>query len=493
MKAFVAHITFECNEHVSQTVDVEDFRTLYGNECIDAMHIRDIFEDNGIEIIPSIFACGGPCGMVERRAFDFIENKILTTIKNNLKEIDGIYLQFHGASGVLDLEDVSAEHHIIKKIREIVGAYMPIAMIMDPHGNITRVITDNVNIVRCYRESPHIDTVESERIVATKLVDLMKNRRPMRPVLRKLPIMVGGERSVSSMEPVKSINALLDKAEEDSRVFSCSWHVGYIRHDDDKLGAAIVVVPNHAEDREYCGKVADEISEFVWEHHKEFKFSGNYDEPDDAVKHTIEANKKTSVITDSGDNCGAGGSGHNTVMLREFLNQKVTDKKVLIAGINDPKANSFLLKSKTGSSVEFDLGINESELSAPVHIKGEIIAIGDEYNGLGYATVFGKALGKCPIVRIENTLIDVLVMDKNVQYGNMDQFEKAGVHFHDYDIVVVKMGYLDTYLIPETAYHNMALTDGPTIQRAEKIPYRRIARPMWPIDEFEKLYYIDRT
>ena len=493
MKVFVAHITFECNEHVSQTVDVEDFRTLYGNECIDAMHIRDIFEDNGIEIIPSILAGGVPSGMIERRAFDFIENKILTTIKNNLKEIDGLYLQFHGASGVLDLEDVSAEHHILKRIREIVGIHMPIAMIMDPHGNITREITDNVNIVRCYRESPHIDSVESERIVATKLVDLMKNRRPMRPVLRKLPIMVGGERSVSSMEPVKSINALLDKAEEDPRVFSCSWHVGYIRHDDDKLGAAIVVVPNKPEDREYCGKVADEISEFVWKHHKEFKFSGNYDEPWDAVKHTVEANKKTSVITDSGDNCGAGGSGHNTVMLQEFLKQKITDKKVLIAGINDPKANVFLLKSKVNDEVEFELGIGETKFSKSVRIKGKIIAIGDEYNGLGHASISGKALGKCPIVRIDNTLIDVLVMDKNVQYGNMDQFEKAGVHFHDYDIVVVKMGYLDTFLIPETAYHNMALSDGPTIQRAEKIPYKRIARPMWPIDEFEELYYIDRT
>ena len=142
-------------------------------------------------------------------------------------------------------------------------------------------------------------------------------------------------------------------------------------------------------------------------------------------------------------------------MLREFLKQNVMDKKVLIAGINDPKANVYLNKYQVGDAVKFDLGVGEDELSAPVHIQGKIIAIGDEYNGL--------------------------------------EHEKAGVHFHDYDIVVVKMGYLDTYLIPETAYHNMALTDGPTIQRAEKIPYKKIPRPIWPTDEFEKLYYVDRT
>lgn len=493
MNVFVAHITSECNEHVSQTFKIEDFHILYGNECIDAMNVRDIFEKNGIGIIPSIFAGGTPGGMIERDAFDFIAEKILSTLKKNLLHIDALYLQFHGASGVLNLDDVSAEHYLIKRIREIVGVHMPIAMVMDPHGNITHVLTDNVNIIRCYRESPHIDTVETERLVAEKLVELMKNRRPMRPVLRKLPIMVGGERSVSAMEPVRSINQMLDEAEKDPRVFSASWHVGYIRHDDDKLGAAIVVIPRMPEDRDYCEEVADNISRYVWDHRHLFTFTGNFDEPADAVRNTVERGKKTSVITDSGDNCGAGGYGQNTIMLREILRADLKGKSVLIAGINDPAANAELREKTVGTQVAFSLGVNEDINSAPVQIEGTIIAEGLEYHGLGHPTVSGKPLGKDVIVRVKEKNVDVLVMDTNVQYGNMDQFEKAGVHFHDYDIVIVKMGYLDTYLIPETSYHNMALTDGPTIQRAELIPYTRIARPMWPKDEFEKLYYIERT
>lgn len=39
----------------------------------------------------------------------------------------------------------------------------------------------------------------------------------------------------ASLEPMKSIYRMLDDAEEDPRVFSCSYHIGYIRHDDDKL------------------------------------------------------------------------------------------------------------------------------------------------------------------------------------------------------------------------------------------------------------------
>ena len=95
-------------------------------------------------------------------------------------------------------------------------------------------------------------------------------------------------------------------------------------------------------------------------------------------------------------------------------------------------------------------------------------------------------------MRVDGTHMDVLVMNHNVQYGTMEQFHAAGVEFHDYDIVVVKMGYLDTYLIPETRYHIMALTPGPTIQRSEQIPFKKIYRPMWPLDEMDELEYIEQ-
>lgn len=492
MKVFVARMSAECNEHVSIHLGLDGFQMNEGDAAIDKMNIRDIFEEEGIEIIPALYANAHPGGMIEREAYDFFEEKILSCIRRHLHELDGIYLQFHGASGVLDLDAVSAEHEMLPKIRAIVGEYMPIAMIMDPHGNVTKALTDRLNIVRCFRESPHVDTVESQRIVARKLVELMKHRRPMKPILRKLPILIGGERSVSTEEPVKSINRMINRAEEDERVFSISWHVGYIRHDDDKLGAAIVVIPSYPEYQEYCEKIADEVSQFVWDHRREFTFTGNFDEPDRAVKKALDYPEKTVVVTDSGDNCGAGGSGFNTLMVKEFLKADLQDKRVLIAGVNDPKSYRMLLSKEVGDAVEFSLGMGETPESQPVSLRGHVFKKGKQYIGFGDSIVRDHDLGESVIVRVEGSSLDILVMSRNIQYGNMPQFSALGVDFHDYDVVVVKMGYLDTYLIPETAYHIMALTDGPTIQRSERIPYKRIARPMWPIDEFDKLYYIEK-
>lgn len=487
MNVFVAHFTAECNDHVTHDADLGAFNIRHGEEAIDALRVRDIFEETGFGIIPSIYAALPPAGVIAADAFATIEGEIISDLKAHLDEIDGIYLQLHGASDVRGLECVSGEHALLKRIREIVGEHMPIAVALDPHGNVTAELCSRVNIVRCFRESPHIDTVETWRLVAEKLVDLMLHRRPMHPVLRKLPIAVDGERSMSAYEPLRTINAMLDEAEQDPRVFSSSYHVGYMRHDDDKLGAAIVVVPNTPADRAWCEEIADRVAAYTWEHRDEFTFSGNFAEPADAVRDAVAFAGKTAVITDSGDNCGAGAAGHNTQMLRELLAADLMGKSVLVAGINDPAANEYLGTCKEGEHVSFDLGTGEDVYAEPVHIEGTLKVAGDAQVG----SRNGWRVGPSYTASVDGTGVDVIVLNRNVQYGTMGQFTAAGVEFHDYDIVVVKMGYLDTFLIPETAYHTMALSGGATVQRCEDIQIRRMFRPMWPFDEMDELMLIE--
>lgn len=495
MKVYVAAISAECNEHVSKIAKLEDIHLMYGDECIDSMSIRDVFEPAGIEIIPGLSATVGTTGMIDRNAYEYMADYIINTAREHLFEIDAIYLQLHGASGVVDLDEVSGEHYLMKRLRALVGQFMPIALVEDPHGNMTKELGEATNIVRCYRESPHSDLVECGKIVAGKLVDLMKNRRPMKPIILKLPMLVGGEQSMSAYEPMKSINAMLDKAEEDPRVFSSCFFVGYLSHDDDKLGSAVAIVPNTPADYDYCLAKGKEIAQYVWDNRHEFHFRGIFDAPEDAIVNTLRDGKKTSVITDSGDNCGAGAMGQNTGLLKLMLKHyqdTETPKKVLFAGIRDVKAHAAINDCKVGDHVSFDLGANEDELSAPVHIEGTIIQHGDEYYGYGNSFFMGRQVGEINTVRIDGTLIDVMVLDVNVQYGHMYEFERAGLNFHDYDIVVVKMGYLDTFLIPETAYHNMAVTDGATVQEPQKFDFKRIYRPIWPLDDVKELTFIDR-
>ena len=83
---------------------------------------------------------------------------------------------------------------------------MPIAVVCDPHGNLTKEYVESTQIIRSYRESPHTDAIESDIRVAKELIDIMQNRQNIHSIYRKLPLILGGEQSVSTDEPVLSIN-----------------------------------------------------------------------------------------------------------------------------------------------------------------------------------------------------------------------------------------------------------------------------------------------
>lgn len=209
MKILIGMFTNEANEHIPYLADINDFDLAFGNETIRKLNVESVFQQADVELIPTIYASSGANGVIARRAFDYIERVFVEDVKKYLHEIDGIYLHLHGASEVEGLG--SGDHHILREIRKIVGEYLPIAIVCDPHGNLCQSYIDDTTIIRSYRESPHIDAQETKERVAQLLIDVMKKRQNIRPVYKKLPLILGGEQSVSTDEPVLSINRYMDK------------------------------------------------------------------------------------------------------------------------------------------------------------------------------------------------------------------------------------------------------------------------------------------
>lgn len=479
MKILLAHFTSESNEHVKEACEFKDYLIRRKESMINSMDVRDIFEEANIELIPSLYANGHAAGLVSADAFKQISAEILSAIKDHYNEIDGIYLFLHGASSVIDLPGSSGEHYLLKEIRKIVGKYLPIAIVMDPHGNVTEEFVNDANIVRCFRESPHTDRIETQRIVAKMFVDLLKSRRDIHPLICKLPLMLGGERSVSADEPLRSINQLLDEYEKDERVMSCSYHVGYLRHDDDKCGAAIVVVPNQLSDVEYCKNKCQGIADYVWKRRKDFHFTGIVGYLEDAIEQAMNFEGKPAIITDSGDNITSGARGYNTFVLKTLLahpNKK--HKKVLIAGVTDKEALDELLKRKVNQKVNIQLGVNQDQLSQTLSLSGRIKAIGFQHNTFHEM----ENIAQVVTLSLDDSLIDVIVVEKSISYCELHQFEAAGIDWQDYDVIVVKQGYIFPELKEVAKFYIMALTEGPTDQRTERIVYRRVMRPMFPLD-----------
>ncbi|MEG0367416.1 MAG: M81 family metallopeptidase, partial [Coprobacillus sp.] len=288
MKILIGGFVAESNAYVNKPCEIQDFTILTGEAISERLFVSDIAAEEHIEIIPSIFASGAGAGRVSYDTFDYILKQFLKAVKEHINEIDGMFFFLHGASNVIDLEGGSGDHAIIREIRKLVGPYVPIAMVMDPHGNLSQEQADNCNIIRTFRHSPHTDQKEAHQIVFKGLIDLLNNRRVIHPVYRKVPILLGGERCVSTDEPLVSINELLNEIEADSRIMCCSYHIGYLRHDVDKCGASVIVVPYKPEDEEYANNKADEIYDYVWNKRREFHFTGYSDDPVPALDAMIK-------------------------------------------------------------------------------------------------------------------------------------------------------------------------------------------------------------
>ena len=480
MKVFVGLFNAECNANMPVKSDLSTFDLAFGDQAVEKLYIKEIFDQAGAEILSAVYANAGATGIVEKDAFEAIENSFLTAIRKHLHELDGIYLHLHGASYVEEIG--SGDHHLLKAIRALTGPYLPIAVSCDPHGNLTREYVEAIQILRSFRQSPHTDSVDTYRKVSGMLCQFIQNRQSIHAVYRKLPLILGGEQSVSADEPVLSINRYLDELEQDPRILSASWHVGYLRHDCPEAGCGIVVVPQTEADQAYAETVADQLAEYVWQRRHEFHYTGLTAEPEAALRMALDFEGKPVVITDSGDNTTSGATGWNTFVLRQVLAEKDLKKSVLFATICDPKTFHQLQKLAVGEAASIRLGMNYDTLSQTVALDVVVKAKGP-ITGFMMHNIPGAVYGETISVAVKDKPITIMIATTRYAICEIHQFTDAGLNFDDYDVIVVKQGYIFPELKAAAQFYVMSLTDGATLQDTRRLTYKQILRPMYPIDE----------
>ena len=92
------------------------------------MQLGNVFDESDIQLVPVICADAACSGVMKYQCFEYIENRILNSIRENLSDLDGIYLHLHGASYVEKIG--SGEHHLLREIRKIVGPYLPLRFLV---------------------------------------------------------------------------------------------------------------------------------------------------------------------------------------------------------------------------------------------------------------------------------------------------------------------------------------------------------------------------
>ncbi len=116
---------------------------------------------NKHELIPTAWAAASPSAEVTDDAFERIAGAICEGIRKAVveKNVDMVYLDLHGAMVTDSHRD--GEGELLRRVREIVGPTMPVAVSLDLHANVTEAMMTHAEMMVAYRTYPHIDMAET--------------------------------------------------------------------------------------------------------------------------------------------------------------------------------------------------------------------------------------------------------------------------------------------------------------------------------------------
>jgi microcystin degradation protein MlrC len=455
-------IHIECSTYSRIRTRTEDFTVRSGGELSAAPDFA-FLRSYPHPFFPTLHARAVPGGPVERATYDAFKEKFIESLKE-LLPLDGLYLPMHGALYVEGMQD--AEGDWISTARQVVGAQCLISASYDLHGNLSRRIIDNVDMLSAYRTAPHIDVRETMQRSCEMLLHCITSR--IRPIMvwAPVPVLLPGERTSTENQPAKDLYARLGPISAKPGVLDASLLVGYVWADEPRATASVVLTGT---ERSTLEQQAVQLAQQYWDAREDFKFGvpvGSIAEMLDQA-HTIAT--QPVILADSGDNPTGGGVGDRAEVLESLLSRDFAN--ALVAGIADLPATELCYQRPPGSRVTLSIGATlDPQGSRPIEAEAEVLFL--------LPTADPRA--RQAVIRIKG--VTVVLTATRRPFHNVSDFTRLQLHIPSFKLLVVKSGYLSPELVPLANPNLMALSDGSIPQDLDKLPRNEFRPPTFPFD-----------
>ncbi|RAL08860.1 M81 family metallopeptidase [Aspergillus homomorphus CBS 101889] len=416
-----------------------------------------------------------PGGIVVRAAFEELAAEIVSRVAEiaTSAPVDGLWFDIHGAMVVEGLDE--AEFELLSRIRRVVGPECVVSASMDLHGNVSRALVHQTDLITCFRMAPHEDETETKERACRNLVDLLlRCRPPARPLKAwiPLPILLPGEQTSTRVEPAKGLYALVPQVEAREGVVDAAVWVGYAWADEPRNRAAVVVT---GWDEDAVAAGSQLLAQALWDAHADFHFVGPTGSFAECIDAGLASKARPFFISDSGDNPTAGGSGDVTWGLSRLLTrpefQDLDGPVVVYASLPGPRAVQTMVEAGVGATVTVTAGAEVDAIHAgPITMTGRVHAIkhGDKDAVVEAVLQVGSVFA--------------ILTQLRKPYHHERDFTELQLDPRKADLVIVKIGYLEPELFDMAADWRLALTPGGVDQDLVRLGHHRIRRPMWPFD-----------
>ena len=475
MKIFTGGFHHESDTFNPIVTTIEDILVRRGDELSSCMRedslygINNTLRENGFDVISSLHARAVPNGEWDKDAYLTLKDEFLSSLKKALP-VDGICLALHGSMRVKGIG--KAESDLLKEIK-LICPNIPIAVALDMHATLTNEMLTYLDVAVGYKCAPHTDTIETGEITAKLLTEIIHGKKLYLSAYR-LPMLIAGEKSETSSEPMKTIMDYVREREKEYGVESISLFMGFPWADVEENGVTALCISSIS--KAHASSVALDLANTFISYKDDFKFCSEAYESKDSLakcKEYILNKAFPIIISDSGDNPTAGSSGDVTNFLREILNDDILtnlNPPLVYQGFYDPEVVKLAFKSGVGSSINSKLGAKfDKQKSSPIEFEGRVISLCSNYNNCRLA-----------LLRIKG--VDVVVTSKHVGCYEVEMMETLGVDEKLRKVIVVKLGYLEPELKAIANKAILALTDGSSNELFERLEYKNLPRPFYPLD-----------
>lgn len=462
------------------TTGIDDIWVLRGKALLEAKGQSSVcgaiatLKEAGYEVIPTLIARAVPNGEWDKDYYLSLKKEFLQAVKEALP-LDALCLSLHGSMRVREIGE--AEGDLLEAIREICPD-IPILSSLDMHATISQRMLDYVDGYVGYKCAPHTDTYEIGVHAARMTIDTLE--KGIRPVMSavKIPFLIAGEQSETSVEPMKKLTATLREYEKQPHIMAASYLLGFPWADTADNGVTAMVVTDG--DKTLATEKARELAQLFWDTRSEFCFYNETREPADALAHarsSVESGIYPVVLSDSGDNPTAGSSQDVTNFLKTILADSFLtslNPPLCYQAFYDPALVTAAFKAGEGHMVEGTLGAAfDKEKSSPIPIKGTVKKLCKSWPN---AQNSDMAL-------LEISGVDVVVTSKHVGCYDPEMMRALGVEPEQRKIIVVKLGYLEPEIRAIAKRSILVLTDGSTNEIFSRLKYKHLPSPMYPMDK----------
>lgn len=429
--------------------------------------------------VPTLYAAAMPGGTVTATAHAQLRDELLDRIAAALP-VDGVLLALHGAMVAEDEPDV--EGALLARVRALVGPATPIVVELDMHGNISDRTVALADVLVAFDTNPHIDPYERGADAARMLGRLVRGELRPTAAIARPPLLLAPQATATVDLPLRAAHARAAELRADPRVLAVCVMGGFAYADTPDTGASVIVTTDG--DPALARATADELAALLLAN-RAAALPTAYP-PAEAIRRALAMPGGPIILVDSADNIGGGTPGDGTDALRALLDAGMAEAAVVIA---DPAAVATCWAAGEGAELALAVGGKvDRRHGDPVHVQGTVRRLTDgtfpcELRANHFAAFYGDTIRMGRTAWLRAGGVNLVLTERKTPPFDLAQLRGAGVTPETQKLIVVKsaVAYRAAYL-PIAAGVIELDTAGLCSANLARFPYRRLRRPIFPLD-----------